>query len=157
MLLLAGRAELLTSGSVNEGQRLCERIAGEFSNAGQMRALPSSVPRKPLRDRDWLDEQHGRFVTFANRRLDSYSIFLEWRSPDRKGVVTRRRIWSFGNAGEQVVMRFYSLKEEVAFERVAEETWLGRPHTMTCETVAQRSGRKIYLGAETNISPNQLL
>ena len=185
-VLLAGCAQPLKVAPSTPVQQLCEQISGDFNNAAQIRALPSSVPRKPSRDGDWIDEQHGRFVNFANPMFGSCSIFLEWRTPDRDGAVTRRRVWSFDLSGEQVVMRFYSFRDEsafnsrdnwpvalaalspskmvsypqgcdVTFARDSSRTWHGRLNAMTCKTMAQRSGREIALGATIDVSPGQLI
>jgi hypothetical protein len=177
--ILAGCAANPSS-ETRDARSLAAQLNGEFSNAAQMATLPATVSRTPARSGEWLDAQNARFLPFSHARLGPHAVFFEWRSPDANGSVTRRRIWAFQDTPDGVAMRFFSFKDESAFdERSNWETalaaldpstlvsypdgctvrfsptatgWLGRLDGSRCQITAQRSGKTLALDATIELT-----
>jgi len=174
-MLLSACAPLSPAADTPQAEVLCQQMAGSYTNEEQMQRLPATVARQPMRTGDWVDAQHARF-TYLQRGAKGCALYLEWRSPNEDGKVSRRRIWQFEPLDGQVVMQFFSFRDEAAwgdqrlsakqlgqmrqdmlvayppgclvrFERTASDTWLGRLDAGTCRTIAQRSGKELALGA----------
>jgi CpeT/CpcT family (DUF1001) len=135
---------------------------------------------------EWLDGQHARFFPVDVPALTgngAKAIYLVWRNGGPDGAISRQRLWVFRtDATGQTVMDFYAFKNP---ERVAEETGASdafkaltlddltaygplcalpvvarsdgwRASIPSTCAITARSGRRMILSAQINVSKNTL-
>ncbi|MGX6646662.1 CpcT/CpeT family chromophore lyase [Maricaulaceae bacterium MS644] len=163
-------------------------LAGAWSNAAQYAAAPDDLKRAPAPGHpyDWLDQQYAQFHHVDAPAIGGHVLYLEWRSGDADGEISRQRIWAFRQNEDGVLtgMDFYTFRDPApyaglgdtqgAFAGLEPEDLIGYPDGCTLSASAQprtglvfevtarncvitaRSGREMGIEARIEIGPDRI-
>lgn len=78
-------------------ERLSAALAGAYANAQQFADADVALRRPPAvgDPYEWIDAQHAVFHRVSAPLIGGYVVYLEWRSGDLDGPISRQRLWSF--------------------------------------------------------------
>jgi hypothetical protein len=173
-----------TRGSENP-RYISSLIEGSYDNAAQFAAADAALKRPPAAGfpYPWIDLQHARFVRIEARSIGCDVVYLEWRSGGPDGPISRQRIWSFRQDGNDIRMDFFTLRDPALFAgadathpgfagltlddligygpacglRVAprEDGFVASINPADCQLTA-RSGRRMGIEARVEVSPGRI-